>query len=129
MCQLPYPDLFFRVVLGGVLFKVYIVGEAIKVVRRYSLPDVSKRELKKNAGVYRFPRVSCAAASADEADLDPHIAGRWTLNIGNFERTCVLSVCWLSKNHLITAELPPRPLLERLAKELRQRLVVLLSIL
>ncbi|KAL0325236.1 UNVERIFIED_CONTAM: Inositol-tetrakisphosphate 1-kinase [Sesamum radiatum] len=78
---------------GGVLFKVYIVGEAIKVVRRFSLPDVSKRELPKNAGVYRFPRVSCAAASADEADLDP----------------CV-------------AELPPRPLLERLARELRQRL-------
>ncbi|XP_047980691.1 inositol-tetrakisphosphate 1-kinase 3-like isoform X1 [Salvia hispanica] len=78
---------------GGVLFKVYIVGEAIKVVRRYSLPDVSKCELSKSAGVYHFPRVSCAAASADEADLDP----------------CV-------------AELPPRPLLERLAKELRRRL-------
>ncbi|KAL2471426.1 Inositol-tetrakisphosphate 1-kinase 3 [Abeliophyllum distichum] len=78
---------------GGVLFKVYIVGEAIKVVRRFSLPDVSKRELSKNAGVYRFPRVSCAAASADEADLDP----------------CV-------------GELPPRPLLEKLAKELRRRL-------
>ncbi|BFG19560.1 inositol-tetrakisphosphate 1-kinase 3 isoform X1 [Prunus yedoensis var. nudiflora] len=78
---------------GGVLFKVYIVGEAIKVVRRFSLPDVSKRELSKTAGVYRFPRVSCAAASADDADLDPGIA-----------------------------ELPPRPLLERLAKELRRRL-------
>ncbi|XP_047980703.1 inositol-tetrakisphosphate 1-kinase 3-like [Salvia hispanica] len=78
---------------GGVLFKVYIVGEAIKVLRRFSLPDVSKRELKSSAGVYRFPRVSCAAASADEADLDPHVA-----------------------------ELPPRPLLERLAKELRHRL-------
>ncbi|CAA0809086.1 Inositol-tetrakisphosphate 1-kinase 3 [Striga hermonthica] len=78
---------------GGVLFKVYIVGEAIKVVRRFSLPDVSKRELSKTAGVYRFPRVSCSAASADEADLDP----------------CV-------------GELPPRPLLERLAKALRRRL-------
>ncbi|XP_018624913.1 inositol-tetrakisphosphate 1-kinase 3-like isoform X2 [Nicotiana tomentosiformis] len=78
---------------GGILFKVYIVGEAIKVVRRFSLPDVSKRELSKNPGVFRFPRVSCAAASADEADLDP----------------CV-------------GELPPRPLLERLAKELRRRL-------
>ncbi|XP_042005134.1 inositol-tetrakisphosphate 1-kinase 3-like [Salvia splendens] len=78
---------------GGVLFKVYIVGEAIKVLRRFSLPDVSKRELNSSAGVYRFPRVSCAAASADEADLDPHVA-----------------------------ELPPRPLLERLAKELRHRL-------
>ncbi|KAF5739823.1 hypothetical protein HS088_TW12G01034 [Tripterygium wilfordii] len=78
---------------GGVLFKVYIVGETIKVVRRFSLPDVSKWELSKNAGVFRFPRVSCAAASADDADLDP----------------CV-------------AELPPRSLLEKLAKELRRRL-------
>ncbi|GMP45606.1 hypothetical protein CsSME_00014071 [Camellia sinensis var. sinensis] len=78
---------------GGVLFKVYIVGEAIKVVRRFSLPDVSKRELSTNTGVFRFPRVSCAAASADDADLDPMVA-----------------------------ELPPRPLLERLARELRRRL-------
>ncbi|CAH8272681.1 unnamed protein product [Arabidopsis lyrata] len=78
---------------GGVLFKVYIVGEAIRVVRRFSLPDVSRRELSEAAGVFRFPRVSCAAASADDADLDPNIA-----------------------------ELPPRPLLERLAKELRRGL-------
>ncbi|KDO81366.1 hypothetical protein CISIN_1g019319mg [Citrus sinensis] len=77
----------------GVLFKVYIVGEAIKVVRRFSLPDVTKQDLSTSAGVFRFPRVSCAAASADDADLDP----------------CV-------------AELPPRPLLERLAKELRRQL-------
>jgi len=44
-------------------------------VRRFSLPNISKRELSKVAGVYRFPRVSCAAASADDADLDPSIAG------------------------------------------------------
>ncbi|KAF2323914.1 hypothetical protein GH714_003951 [Hevea brasiliensis] len=78
---------------GGVLFKVYIVGEAIKVVRRFSLPDVCKRELSNSEGVFRFPRVSCAAASADDADLDPGVA-----------------------------ELPPQPLLEKLAKELRRRL-------
>ncbi|KAJ8762471.1 hypothetical protein K2173_007910 [Erythroxylum novogranatense] len=78
---------------GGVMFKVYVVGEAIKVVRRFSLPDVCKRELTNNAGVLHFPRVSCASASADDADLDPHIA-----------------------------ELPPRPLLEKLAKELRCQL-------
>ncbi|KAK9067830.1 hypothetical protein SSX86_011941 [Deinandra increscens subsp. villosa] len=78
---------------GGVLFKVYIVGDAIKVVRRFSLPDVSKRELSRSAGVYRFPRVSSASQSADDADLDPCIG-----------------------------ELPPRALLERLARELRRRL-------
>lgn len=78
---------------GGVMFKVYVVGNAIKVVRRFSLPDVCKRELSKYAGVFQFPRVSCAAASADEADLDPGVA-----------------------------ELPPRPMLERLVGELRHRM-------
>ncbi|XP_071935652.1 inositol-tetrakisphosphate 1-kinase 4-like isoform X5 [Coffea arabica] len=78
---------------GGVLFKVYIIGEFIKVVRRFSLPDVCKRELSKIAGVFPFPRVSCASASADGADLDPKVA-----------------------------ELPPSPLLEMLARELRLRL-------
>ncbi|CAI9104221.1 OLC1v1002853C3 [Oldenlandia corymbosa var. corymbosa] len=78
---------------GGVLFKVYIVGEFIQVVRRFSLPDVCKRELSKFAGVFRFPRVSCASASADGADLDPSVA-----------------------------ELPPTPLLDMLARELRNRL-------
>lgn len=68
------------VVVGGVMFKVYVVGDAIKVVRRFSLPDVSKRELSKSAGVYRFPRVSCAAASADDADLEPCVAGKAILS-------------------------------------------------
>ncbi|KAJ6345694.1 hypothetical protein OIU78_008368 [Salix suchowensis] len=79
---------------GGVLFKIYIVGEAIKVVRRFSLPNVTKQEVSKVEGVFRFPRVSSAAASADDADLDPSVA-----------------------------ELPPPPLLEKLARELRHRLV------
>ncbi|KAI3667149.1 hypothetical protein L6452_42197 [Arctium lappa] len=88
-----FPAVQDHVVVGGVLFKVYIVGDAIKVVRRFSLPDVSKRELSRSVGVFRFPRVSSAAQSADDADLDPCIA-----------------------------ELLPRALLERLARELRRRL-------
>ena len=68
-------ELLLLIVPGGVMFKVFIVGEAIKVVRRFSLPNVSMREVLKNAGIYRFPRVSHAAASADDADLDPHVAG------------------------------------------------------
>ncbi|KAI3667154.1 hypothetical protein L6452_42202 [Arctium lappa] len=60
---------------GGVLFKVYIVGDAIKVVRRFSLTVVSKHELSRSVGVFRFPRVSSVAQSADDADLDPCIAG------------------------------------------------------
>ncbi|XP_062210461.1 inositol-tetrakisphosphate 1-kinase 2-like [Phragmites australis] len=78
---------------GGILFKVYIIGETVQVVRRFSLPDVNTYDLLNSAGVYRLPRVSCAAASADDADLDPLIA-----------------------------ELPPRPLLEKLGRELRGRL-------
>ncbi|EER92606.1 hypothetical protein BDA96_01G476100 [Sorghum bicolor] len=78
---------------GGILFKVYIIGETIQVVRRFSLPDVNTYDLLNNVGVYRLPRVSCAAASAEDADLDPLIA-----------------------------ELPPRPLLEKLGRELRGRL-------
>jgi hypothetical protein len=66
---------FYLLILGGVLFKIYIVGEAIKVVRRFSLPNVTKQELSKVEGVFRFPRVSSAAASADDADLDPSVAG------------------------------------------------------
>ncbi|MCO5606591.1 hypothetical protein L7F22_060779 [Adiantum nelumboides] len=74
---------------GGVLFKVYIVGDSIRVVRRFSLPDVHKV----GNGVVAFPRVSSAAASADDADLDPEVA-----------------------------ELPPCELLDCLSKELRCRL-------
>ncbi|MBA0829009.1 hypothetical protein Goarm_013632, partial [Gossypium armourianum] len=77
----------------GILFKIYIVGDAIKVVRRFSLDNVNKCQLAKVPGIFPFPRVSSAAASADDADLDPRIA-----------------------------ELPPKPLLERLSMELRHRL-------
>ncbi|KAG5526256.1 hypothetical protein RHGRI_032515 [Rhododendron griersonianum] len=92
---------------GGVLFKVYIIGETIKVVRRFSLPDVFNPELSKIAGVFRFPRVSSAAASAEDANLDPAVAGE---------------VLFIYMNLACIAELPPTPLLERLAKELRHRL-------
>ncbi|XP_010530695.1 PREDICTED: inositol-tetrakisphosphate 1-kinase 2 isoform X2 [Tarenaya hassleriana] len=78
---------------GGVLFKVFVVGEIIKVVRRCSLPNVSNCEKSKVAGVFQFPRVSSASASPDDAELDPRVA-----------------------------ELPPRSMLERLVKELRTRL-------
>lgn len=77
---------------GGVVFKVYIVGETVKVVRRFSLPDVCENVSEKS-GVISFPRVSCAAASADEAILDPSVR-----------------------------ELPPQEMLDSLSRELRCRL-------
>jgi hypothetical protein len=60
---------------GGVLFKVYVVGDQIRVVRRFSLPDVKEGQSECN-GLIPFPRVSCAAATAEDADLDPQAAGR-----------------------------------------------------
>ncbi|CAL0320717.1 unnamed protein product [Lupinus luteus] len=140
---------------GGILFKIYIVGETIKVVRRFSLPNISKHELSKVAGVYRFPRVSCAAASADDADLDPSISGEIPKTSPSptthqkmdylFHHVCpyglsfkalqeatgwwrpVIKFCILAHYQanpfvLIYLEYPPRPLLERLARELRHRL-------
>ncbi|EYU36415.1 hypothetical protein MIMGU_mgv1a009474mg [Erythranthe guttata] len=76
---------------GGVLFKVYIVGEAIKVVRRFSLPDVSNANYQR-VWVYRFLE-------------------------------CLVLLHLLTKHtRSLCCELPPRPLLERLARELRRRL-------
>ncbi|KAJ3703485.1 hypothetical protein LUZ61_007190 [Rhynchospora tenuis] len=78
---------------GGVVFKVYIVGDTVKAVRRQSLPNVDRRNLGNTEGIIPFPRVSCAAAPADEANLEPGVA-----------------------------EFPPNALLESLAKELCLRL-------
>ncbi|KAK4476962.1 hypothetical protein RD792_016132 [Penstemon davidsonii] len=95
---------------GGVLFKVYVVGESITVVRRFSLPDVTKCDSSQRLGVFPFPRVSCAAASAENVDLDPSIAGEFESLYGS------------NILPLVSVELPPRPLLEGLARELRHRL-------
>ncbi|CAH8384555.1 unnamed protein product [Eruca vesicaria subsp. sativa] len=75
---------------GGVMFKVFVVGDIIKVVRRFSLPNISNCDKAKVDGAFKFPRVSSSAASADNADLDPSVA-----------------------------ELPPKSFLEALVKELR----------
>ena len=73
----PVPsDLFLlSFLLGGIVFKVYIVGESITVVRRFSLPNHGKRDLSKVAGMYPVPRISSYLSSAEDADLDPSIAG------------------------------------------------------
>lgn len=74
------------------MFKTYVVGDHVRVVRRLSLPDVQEGQTC-GTGVMPFPRVSCASESAENADLDPQAAA-----------------------------LPPRELLESLSKELRRRL-------
>ena len=64
---------------GGILFKVYIVGETVRVVRRFSLPDVSDYDMENNEGIFPFPRVSCATNNAEDADIDPCISGEASL--------------------------------------------------
>lgn len=76
---------------GGVLFKTYVVGDYVRVVRRFSLPDVPEGEMKRN-GIMPFPRVSCAAESAEEAlaagILDPQAAGRF-----HFSSVSIICLC------------------------------------
>ncbi|GAV79741.1 Ins134_P3_kin domain-containing protein [Cephalotus follicularis] len=43
---------------GGVIFKVYVVGEYVKCVKRKSLPDVSEEKLKSLEGSLSFSQVS-----------------------------------------------------------------------
>ncbi|KAB5564238.1 hypothetical protein OIU77_027394 [Salix suchowensis] len=43
---------------GGVIFKVYVVGEFVKCVKRKSLPDVSEEKLKSLEGSLPFSQVS-----------------------------------------------------------------------
>jgi len=43
---------------GGVIFKVYVVGDHVKCVRRKSLPDVSEEKLESTEGSITFSQVS-----------------------------------------------------------------------
>ncbi|ONK55801.1 uncharacterized protein A4U43_C10F1120 [Asparagus officinalis] len=43
---------------GGVIFKVYVVGDYVKCVRRKSLPDVSEEKLESTEGSMTFSQVS-----------------------------------------------------------------------
>eukprot|EP00271_Cylindrocystis_brebissonii_P006191 TRINITY_DN18836_c0_g1_i1.p1 TRINITY_DN18836_c0_g1~~TRINITY_DN18836_c0_g1_i1.p1 ORF type:complete len:385 (-),score=45.03 TRINITY_DN18836_c0_g1_i1:1149-2303(-) len=80
---------------GGVLFKAYVVGENVRVVKRLSLPDVKEGELRPN-GLISFPRISSSHVAQTPLALD---------KLGSQE-----------------AEPPPQDLLRYLASELRQKL-------
>jgi inositol-1,3,4-trisphosphate 5/6-kinase/inositol-tetrakisphosphate 1-kinase len=81
---------------GGILFKVYVIGEEVNVVKRLSLPDMEDGKEGDDLGVRSFSRVSSAAASLNEAGFEA-----------------------VSKT---AGELPPEALLRKLAEQLRQRL-------
>ncbi|GJN30788.1 hypothetical protein PR202_gb19125 [Eleusine coracana subsp. coracana] len=86
---------------GGILFKVYIIGESIQVVRRFSLPDVNTYELLTTLGF-----IDCQ---------EFHV-----LLLVPMMRT--LTLLLQVRPFLYMLELPPRPLLEKLGRELRGRL-------
>ncbi|XVF52330.1 hypothetical protein PTKIN_Ptkin05aG0010000 [Pterospermum kingtungense] len=53
---------------GGVIFKVYVVGEYVKCVKRKSLPDVSEEKLKSVEGSLPFSQVSNLATHEKSED-------------------------------------------------------------
>jgi len=55
---------------GGVIFKVYVVGEFVKCVKRKSLPDVSEEKLKGLEGSLPFSQVS--NLTSDERNDDKY---------------------------------------------------------
>ncbi|KAJ6943033.1 inositol-tetrakisphosphate 1-kinase 1-like [Populus alba x Populus x berolinensis] len=55
---------------GGVIFKVYVVGEFVKCVKRKSLPDVSEEKLKSLEGSLPFSQIS--NLTSDERNDDKY---------------------------------------------------------
>lgn len=53
---------------GGVIFKVYVVGEYVKCVKRKSLPDVSEEKLESLGGLVTFSQVSNLASNEMTAE-------------------------------------------------------------
>lgn len=81
---------------GGVIFKVYVVGEYVKCVKRKSLPDVNEENLGSLQGSLSFSQVS---------------------NLNAYERNADK---YYKLMHLENAELPPMSLITEIAKGLRK---------
>ncbi|GMN30533.1 hypothetical protein TIFTF001_002843 [Ficus carica] len=82
---------------GGVIFKVYVVGEYVKCVKRKSLPDVSEEEkVRSLEGLLSFSQVS---------------------NLATNERT---DDKYYKKMHLDETEMPPQSFLTDIASGLRR---------
>lgn len=80
---------------GGVIFKVYVVGEFVKCVKRKSLPDVSEEKLKSLEGSLSFSQVS---------------------NLATHEKT---DETYYKKMNLEDTELPPQGFMTDIARGLR----------
>ncbi|KNA13708.1 hypothetical protein SOVF_113790 [Spinacia oleracea] len=80
---------------GGVIFKVYVVGEYVKCVKRKSLPDVSEEKLESLGGLVTFSQVS---------------------NLASNEKT---DEKYYKKMHLDDCEMPPQEFITDIARGLR----------
>ncbi|XP_073526392.1 uncharacterized protein [Phyllobates terribilis] len=83
---------------GGVIFKVYVVGEHVKCVKRKSLPDVAEDKLESLGGLLTFSQVS---------------------NLGCNERT---DEKYYKKMQLDDCEMPPQGFITNIARGLREAL-------
>eukprot|EP00850_Spirogloea_muscicola_P018621 SM000172S03094 [mRNA] locus=s172:280264:282544:- [translate_table: standard] len=60
---------------GAVIFKVYVVGDYVKCVRRRSLPDVGKEDLNECDGVKPFSQISNASSTGKTGEhIDASLA-------------------------------------------------------
>ncbi|GMI71768.1 inositol 1,3,4-trisphosphate 5/6 kinase 1, Arabidopsis thaliana inositol 1,3 [Hibiscus trionum] len=81
---------------GGVIFKVYVVGDYVQCVKRKSLPDVSEEKLKTLEGSLRFSQVSNLPTHEKNDDQ------------------------YYKMMHLEDTELPPQSFMTDIAKGLRK---------
>ncbi|XP_010495234.2 PREDICTED: inositol-tetrakisphosphate 1-kinase 1-like [Camelina sativa] len=51
---------------GGVIFKVYVVGDHVKCVKRRSLPDISEEKIGTSKGSLPFSQISNLTAQEDK---------------------------------------------------------------
>ncbi|GAB2272810.1 hypothetical protein Dimus_007630 [Dionaea muscipula] len=82
---------------GGVIFKVYVVGEYVKCVKRKSLPDVSEDKLGNLGGLLTFAQVSNLSSSNEKNDE-----------------------LFYDKLHLDDCEMPPQRFIMDIARGLRE---------
>ncbi|CAN7005625.1 hypothetical protein IGI04_013692 [Brassica rapa subsp. trilocularis] len=82
---------------GGVIFKVYVVGDYVKCVKRRSLPDISEEKIGTSKGSLPFSQISNLTATQEEKNKE-----------------------YGEDRSLEKVEMPPSSFLEELAKAMRR---------
>ncbi|KAJ4908275.1 Inositol-tetrakisphosphate 1-kinase 1 [Raphanus sativus] len=82
---------------GGVIFKVYVVGDYVKCVKRRSLPDISEEKIGTSKGSLPFSQISNLTTAQEEKNKE-----------------------YGEDRSLEKVEMPPSSFLEELAKAMRE---------